>query len=177
MRVLAGVVGLVIASTSCGGVQVQEVPQPNFDPGVASYALEPGSTEVLGSAFARQRGGGVVSCAGSDVWLLPDEPFFAWAVTPVVVRVTESAFSLSGGGSSTTRDWPIATRLQNTMQYVRRSQCDIDGRFRFTDVPRGQYIVATVILWEAGRSQQGGAAVEDVVVANDGASVEVTVQL
>jgi hypothetical protein len=171
------VVVVAAACVQCGGVDIQEVPRPNFDPAIASYALETGATEVIGSAFARQRGGGVVSCAGNDVWLLPDEPFFAWVVTPVVVRVTESALSLSGGGSSTTREWPIATRLRDTMQYARRSQCDIDGRFRFSDVPRGQYIVATVILWEVGRSQQGGAAVEAFTIADNTPTIEVTVQL
>ncbi len=172
---LALVATLCLILTACGGVEVTEIPRPSFDPAVASFALEgDGQTEVSGSAFARQRGGGVVSCAGNDVWLLPDTPFFHWVTTQVVTRdATEYLFD---SGADTTEDWPIATRLQDTMEYVRQSQCDIDGRFRFPDVPAGRYFVATVITWTAG-TQQGGVAIAPVMVTDQDTSLEVTVQL
>ena len=173
---LALVATLCLILTACGGVEVTEVPRPNFDPAVASFALEgDGQTEVSGSAFARQRGGGVVSCAGSDVWLLPDTPFFRWATTRVVTTDTTTS-ALIGGGADTSADWPIATRLQDTMEYARQSQCDIDGRFRFPAVPAGRYFVATVITWTVG-TQQGGVALEPVMVTNQDTLLEVTVQL
>ena len=49
-----------------------------MDLGSAKYALDSRNALIEGSGFLRQRGGNVITCAGSPVWLVPNTPFFRW---------------------------------------------------------------------------------------------------
>ena len=178
MRRQVAVVSVVVvfAIAACGGIRtdVAELPAPNFSPNAGGFALAIGNSTVTGSGFARQRGGGVVSCAGNVVYLMPDTDFYAWVITPVVEERVDTSF---GFDSVMGRDemFPIADRLVGEPgRYVRTTSCDIDGRFELNEAPQGAYLVVTVITWFVpGSGQQGGPVFGRVSV--DGTeSVEVT---
>ena len=88
MKTINVVLVLVIVGgwlTSCGGftrINYPVMPEPDFDVEANRYATMQGSASVEGSGFLRQLDGGVVSCAGSAVWLFPDTPYFRWLITP-----------------------------------------------------------------------------------------------
>lgn len=46
-----------------------------FDPNQGRCILSRGSSTIQGQAFLRQAGGGVVTCAGEEVSLLPATPY------------------------------------------------------------------------------------------------------
>lgn len=174
MRGNAAVVAVAIAYSviiGCGGIRtnVIELPAPAFDPTLlGSYAAGSGGSSITGSGFARQRGGGVVSCAGNTVYLMPDTAFYSWVITPVVEERIDGTLGFdSRMGAS--ESYPVADRLAGEpLQYVRAASCDIDGRFEFAEVPRGAYLVATVITWfVSGSGQQGGPVFERVSVDGD----------
>ena len=163
----------ILAAAGCGRGSVVELPAPIFESRSADYVLADGDSVVWGSAFSRQRGGDLVSCAGNTVYLMPDTEFYNWVLSPVTVTTRGGQFGI-GGARYTDREYPVAERLNGEpSRWVRTTSCDIDGRFEFQGIPRGSYIVATVITWFAAGSPQGGAVSQSVVV--DGvADTEVT---
>jgi len=120
-------------------------PRPMLDPEAAAFALQEGSAYLTGSGFLRQRGGDVVTCAGSGVWLAPATPFFSWVAN-------------QGNPAAEFGMTPMS-------DYVRTGFCDAEGEFFIESVPEGRYLVGTVIEWEIpgdtfdqifGLTKQGG---------------------
>ena len=115
-----------------------------------------GAGSLKGQAFLRQRGGGVVTCAGSEVALLPHTEYFLELTWHIKERR------------------PVqheATALANLPSIVRRTHCDAQGFFTFTQLPAGQYIVITDVSWEVLNRRQGGAVMQIVEVAGAQATV------
>jgi hypothetical protein len=115
-----------------------------------AYARE-GTATIKAQAFLRQRGGGVVTCAGSSAALLPHTEYFL-----------EST-------------WYAKERRQlehspeakvHLPKIVRRTQCDAAGNFSFDRLPAGRYIVLTDVTWEVAGRRQGGAVMAAVEVAD-----------
>ena len=135
-RVLLLAIGASVWAVSCT-VVMQEVALPVPDMSEAEYALLDGDASIDGSGFVRPvRGGDVVSCAGTDVWLLPDVPYFQWV-------------------NNQRRDTDIVYRAlaaPSVRPYVRQTTCDIDGRFSFQEVPEGRYLAGMVMTWEVPES-------------------------
>ena len=109
--------------------------------GLAVLALKyPALGRVEGDGFLRQRGGDVVTCAGSQVWLL---------------RLTEEE---RAGllGSMILLDGDIRRRFRDKDEPLATTVCGVDGRFVFDNVPHGTYGVVTTVEWLAGDDTQGG---------------------
>jgi hypothetical protein len=77
--------GIAAAAALQGGCAHNFVTQPSFD--LPSFDAEDhrsfegsGTATIKGQAFLRQKGGGVVTCAGSDVKLMPATNYFKAAV-------------------------------------------------------------------------------------------------
>ena len=99
-----------------------------------------GTGEVSGSGFMRQTGGGVVSCAGEVVSLLPVNDYTTERVTFI--------YGSPAGGRGTRN---IDTGTPKDPQYVAdmlETECHVDGRFTFEDVPAGNYYAVTVVRWQ-----------------------------
>ncbi len=109
--------------------------------GLVFLALKyPTLGRVEGDGFLRQRGGDVVTCAGSQVWLL---------------RLTEEE---RGGllGSMVLLGGDIRRRFRDKDAPFATTVCGVDGRFVFDNVPHGTYGVVTTVEWVAGDETQGG---------------------
>ena len=102
--------------------------------------VTPALGRVEGDGFLRQRGGDVVTCAGSQVWLL---------------RLTEEE---RAGllGSMILLDGDIRRRFRDKDEPLATTVCGVDGRFVFDNVPHGTYGVVTTVEWLAGDDTQGG---------------------
>ena len=175
MRNLIAVVGLLLVG--CGGfvTNVTEIPSPNFDASLGDYAIrEGGTSHIGGSGFSRQRGGGVVSCAGNTVYLMPDTDFYHWVLTPATEQTVDTSFGFDTV-SGTRELHPVDERLAGEpLSYVHTTSCDIDGRFEFANIPQGSYLVATVITWSVlGSGDQGGPVVKQILVDGE-ESIEAT---
>lgn len=114
------------------------------------YTL-PGNNGIKGQGFMRQQGGGVVTCAGSAVYLLPKTSFFGEAIdlfrsgnTPQLTTAVDPAYK----------------------SMVKESQCDAQGNFSFAQLPDGAWFILTEVRWMVGYALQGGTLMRQVSVAN-----------
>ena len=76
--ITAVVIVVLLSLASCSSRGPTIAPEPPLRLDSATFALAEGAATIEGSGFLRQRGGDVVSCAGSPVWLAPDTPYFRW---------------------------------------------------------------------------------------------------
>lgn len=163
VRNLAIVAVVVMLAAGC------ETPEPIatktiFDPVAVAFIHERGPNAVNGQAFLRQKGGGVVTCAGRTVSLIP-----SGAHSRERIR----------NEYGTTR-WPaLAVRPADQpsrvyLLHMRRTICDAQGNFAFSGLADGDYFVETVVNWEVAGEDQGGALMAPVSLW-DGASKRVMV--
>lgn len=136
----------------------------SFDAAAAQRQLADGPNIVRGSAFLRQQGGGVVTCAGAEVTMIP--------ATPYAQRVFAVLYgSPSGAGRRIAGAVSVEPRSDQFGQMVRRAQCDAQGNFVFDRVADGDWFVETKVTWLVGRDLQGGAIMRRVNVS--GGAVQV----
>jgi hypothetical protein len=65
----------VMQRSLVGCAELTKVPGGSFDPRGAAHIHQEGNNTITGEAFLRQNGGGVVTCAGYDVRLVPNTPY------------------------------------------------------------------------------------------------------
>ncbi len=121
-----------------------------FDSAMASALLADGVNMVKGSAFMRQQGGGVVTCAGSDVYLVPATPYAKRRIT--YLYGTEGP----SGSSSRRGDIRFEPDAPNYVTLVKRTKCDAQGSFAFDRVADGEFYVQTRVTWQVANRLQGG---------------------
>ena len=134
-----------------------------FDADEAAHFLKKGNNTIKGSALIRQRGGGIVTCAGNRVTLIPYTKYSAERIGKLYGNTTGGAHSYTN--IEFINDPPDYTRL------TRNTKCNAQGFFTFTDVANGIFFVVTSALWEVPisqytSSQQGGALMRQVEVIN-----------
>jgi hypothetical protein len=153
----------VSAVAACAPVVMQMYLAP-ADVERASALLAAGTGTVGGSALMRQRGGGVVTCAGNEVFLVP---------------ATESASAevrrLFGGDQGYVRRG--GTELSGGTLVVppdpnRTTTCNAQGFFTFPNVRSGKWYVMTTIVWMVGSEYQGGTLLGSTVLG-EGQEAEV----
>lgn len=108
------------------------------DPQRQAALLQPGDAGIRGQGFLRQRGGGVVTCAGSTVFAVP-----AVAYLNELVRLTLAGIPT---------DAPPGDVRANS----RQTTCDSAGNFAFTGLQPGEWMVVTTVRWRVGYNEQGG---------------------
>lgn len=144
---LAGCMGRTIETT---------VP---FNPDEVAYINRSGAAEIEGQAFFRQRGGGVVTCAGEEVLLIPAGEYATQRMSQIYGNVQGGSISAMQGASQENAD-------PRYLSMVRKSVCDAEGDFEFKNVANGDYYVATKVLWTVGDSfiPEGGALTQRVSI-------------
>jgi hypothetical protein len=134
-----------------------------------AWATKKGNAQVEGSAFLRQRGGGLVTCAGQDVHFTPKSKYS-----------TERHVALYGNDNFGIMKRGLARAIAGTAiegetpeGYLNSSivtQCDVDGKFYLEDIVAGEYYVTTVVEWTLdpyGINNEGGYIMKRVVVKDN----------
>ncbi|MBL3571810.1 hypothetical protein JMJ94_20355 [Rhodovulum visakhapatnamense] len=120
-----------------------------FDPNAGKYILASGSAQIDGQAFFRQKGGGVVTCAGEQVALAPATPYQQERIQIIYGSVE--------GGARTTAFGNVPPEIDSRAEAMsRKSVCDADGNFTFRGLAAGDYYVVTRAVWSIGGAPQGG---------------------
>lgn len=128
--------------------------QSSFDASEAREMLKPGKNKISGSALVRQQGGGVVTCAGRKVHLVPATDY----ATERAMKLYDSVYE----GYSTKN---VTFKPQTPSEYLSLTKsdvCDPQGYFTFSDLNDGEYFITTAITWIIGNSTQGGALMKHV---------------
>lgn len=141
----------------------------SFNAEQAKEMIAEGPNSLRGSALIRQNGGGVVTCAGKDVNLVPAT---AYAIERQTVLYQSSERGYNSAGYSGRRpnfaDTPAAySRL------VRTTTCDAQGFFKFEKVANGTFFVTTEITWKVSDYSREGGALMQSVSLNSGESKEI----
>ena len=131
-----GLVCLLMAA--CASIQPKFVDvSVRFDAEAAREQMKDGKNTIKGSAFLRQNGGGVVTCAGYPVNIVPDTEY-ARARMRVNYDSTEHGFldanqARFGRHSIVSKNVPV-----EYVHLMRKSKCDAMGNFAFEDVGDGK---------------------------------------
>lgn len=161
MRTIFAVPAVFIAA-ACA--QPVAAPQPiqiqsAFDPAEAAFIRSPGPNTIAGQAFLRQKGGGVVTCAGQTVMLIPRTQYSQERVMALYGTISAPALNRTNN---------VSDPAPGYQDHMRTTTCDAQGNFRFEGVPDGRYFVNTVVSWSVGYRPQGGAVMTPADVAGGG---------
>ena len=118
-----------------------------FDSEEAARLIAPGANTIKGNGFMRQRGGAVISCAGSTVTLVP-------ATGYAYARFQALYDSVDQG--VTRKSVNFEPDLRTYRQLTRTTRCDSQGNFTFEQVADGEFFVMTSVSWTVGYSEEGG---------------------
>lgn len=120
-----------------------------------------GKNTILGNSFLRQNGGGIVTCAGNTVYLIPK--------TPYSTEIVSNIYGNSENGYDSF--YSIGVSIPNIpSQYsllMKKSVCDSQGNFVFDNIGDGEYFLDTKITWIVGNQVQGGSLMQKVKVSQN----------
>lgn len=148
---------LALLCAACGAGQGGPI-DARFDPKAAEFALQTGTGTIDGQAFLRRDQGRLVTAAGERVFLIP-----ATAYT------LERFNRMFGGEYRSYFGNEVEAPPQDYYRFRRETKVDMSGRFTFSDLAPGRYIVATRVFWTEPRSYltHGGAIYDVVEVKKD----------
>lgn len=132
--------------------------QSTWDSTAAAFITQNGNNTIKGNAFMRQRGGGVVTCAGQTVTLIP-------ATLYAIERIGQ-LYGPSETGFNANRNLRFSPDPAEYQSMTRKSTCDSQGNFIFERVADGDYFVVLSVNWIVGYTQQGGNLMHRIRVAN-----------
>jgi len=117
-----------------------------------------GNNTILGNSFLRQNGGGVVTCAGSTVYLIPKTPYSS--------EIMSSIYGNTENGYDPV--YSIGVSIPNIpAEYsilMKKSICDSQGNFIFNNIGDGEYFINTKVTWVVGQAIQGGDLIQKIKV-------------
>lgn len=152
MKVAIVALAVLLLSGCASKVQLNS----KFDYAAVAPMLEPGSNSISGSALIRQVGGGIVTCAGYPVYLMPVSEYAREWAKRIYKSDAGGFFMTKGRGIVFTNLDPSFTKA------VRETKCNAQGFFSFPDVADGNFFVFTKINWYAGDVAQGGSIMKAV---------------
>jgi hypothetical protein len=145
VRVAAVALGLPLAYAGCSA---RQEPMPKYGPPFVtmrtkfdyseheSYA-KPGENGIRGQAFLRQEGDSVTTCRGNRVLLLPATSYFREMFWHMIAARSEPN--------------PPETPYPSLKNMIRRTECDAQGNFSFSEIPDGTWFVLTQVNAKPGR--------------------------
>lgn len=163
MRALVGAALLALAVAGCA--QTIETTS-TFDPNEVSYFNRAGRASITGQALMRQMGGGVVTCAATEVDLFP-------AGTYAKERMSKAYGDVNGGsrGALAGLDRKNVPPAYYAMQ--KKTICDAQGNFEFQGLADGDYYIVAHVIWSSGNSLAEGALLAKLVKIRNGQSQRV----
>lgn len=167
-----GIVWVGILLTGCMEPYTYTPPPPKvyinqYDPILTKTLNEKvGNGSIQGTAFLRQGGGGVVTCAGNEVILVPKTPYSTEYLEDEFISHRNGSFDSKGKGYKKTGFLGYYYIITPDGE-KKSTNCDAQGNFIFDKVGDGEYYVITNVNWEVGRDTQGGNLSQYVKLLNN----------
>ena len=150
-----------LAITGCFQIVYDETNPPiqlssQFDSVAAKKLLVDGTNTIQGNAIVRPQGGGVVTCAGSKVSLVP--------VTDYATERMRHIYKSDQRGYYSP---PLPNFLcePNTPEYHTQQKtqvCDAQGNFAFENVADGEFYLTATVVWMVEYKWNGGYLMQRV---------------
>jgi hypothetical protein len=151
-----------ITLAACGITPVKYNLTTSFNAEQAQALLLDGANTIKGSALLRQRGGGVVTCAGKAVQL-----------TPATAYADERMTAIYGASDYGYRPVIPAIQFEFTdpryLSFSKKTICDAQGFFKFSNIADGTFYVTTDIVWQVSSDAifpEGGYVMKKITVKN-----------
>ena len=155
IRSTVAVLSLAAALAGCAAPS-PAVKEPFDLQALAPYRRDDGAT-LVGQATMPIVNGQTATCAGADVTLFPDTPYYR----EIFGRMAKGQASDLGANKEAARS------------YLRGATCDAQGRFSFTGLPAASWIVIVDVHWiHVGQPQKTGLAKGAITKAKATARVE-----
>lgn len=157
-------IALALVASACAREIVSTVP---FNSDEVSFIRKTGNAEISGQAFMRQNGGGVVTCAGQVVQLIPAGKYARERFTGIYGNEMGGKIGVLQSASQNGLDPQYLTMTKS-------ESCDAEGDFVFNNIAAGSYYVITAVTWTVGNQiiPEGGALAK-LVDIKDGQKVRV----
>jgi hypothetical protein len=154
MRALAVLLGFSLAYAGCSARKPVEESAPpfvktqtKFDYSEHEPYAKPGENGITGQAFLSQQGGSVVTCAGKRVLLLPATSYFREVFWHMIIARSEPE--------------PLSNPYPSLKGMIRRTQCDAEGNFSFSEIPDGTWFILTQV-----NARTGGVLIAELNLSN-----------
>lgn len=163
MRILTAL-ALAAVLSGCAAPQIIKSNLP-FDKAQAETLLKPGKNTIKGSALIKQNMGTTVTCAGGDVELIPATKYAEDRITQIYGNATR--------GYRPARGYKTEGADPDYMRLVRKTVCNAQGFFTFTDVADGDFFVFTAVQWRTNPYILDGGNLMQRVSISGGKEVEI----
>ena len=151
---------LAVVVLMAGFAEATEVTVP-FNAAEVAYINKSGAAKITGQAFTRLSNGLVITCAGTDIQLVP-------AGSYAKARIAALYGTAGGGRMSVAQRITVSNSPPDYAAMRRVAFCDAGGNFEFSGVADGEYYLMAVVQWvpAPGRAPEGVRLVSLVRVAN-----------
>ena len=119
--------------------------------------LRPGTNTIKGSGLIRQQGGGVVTCAGNEVVLIP--------ATAYSTERMKAIYPSAEGGLTVLGEIRFEPNPPEYRTTVRTTKCDAQGSFVYDRVADGKFFVVSSVVWYVRDIRQGGNMMKSVTLS------------
>ena len=154
MKALALVLGLSLTYVGCSARKPVEKSAPRFvemqtrfDYSEHEQYARSGANSIYGKASLAKQGGGVVTCAGSRVLLMPATSYFREMFSYMIVAGSEPN--------------PPEKAYPSLRGMIRRAECDAQGNFSFSEIPNGTWFLLTQVNATHGSMWIGEMTLDD----------------
>jgi hypothetical protein len=127
----------------------------HFSPAEVAWAKTRGTNSITGQSFLRQQGGGIVTCAGYEVDLVPQSSYAS-------ERINFRYGNTTKGYARTFMAPKLPPADPGYVESWHKTQCDAQGNFSITDLPDGDYYLITRVVWIVDRIEQGGGMMQRI---------------
>lgn len=138
-----------------------------FDVADATAKMQPGSAKLSGTAFMRQKGGGVVTCAGQEVALFPVTDYATDRLNHIYHSAPRTGSIAYADYYSPRHKDNFSPDLPEYRSLMHKTLCDAQGNFEFKNIKYGRYYITTGVIWQVGHSVNGGAISTQVHINSD----------
>jgi len=150
---------LLMLLTACAVPKVTL--KSTFNEQQAAALLVAGKNTIKGSALIRQNNGGVVTCAGTPVYLVPVTEYATERMLALYGNTNKGYFRVLAAPTGSY----FENENTNYRKQARVATCDAQGFFKFEEVADGDFYVTTSIQWRINPYVlEGGALMSKVSV-------------
>lgn len=141
-----------------------------FNADEIGWVMEKGTSRVFGTAFLTLEDGKKKGCANFHVELLPVAGYSSERIFNNYGNNTAGQILLSQNPPKFNPD------VKEYHEMLLSTNCDSENKFRFNDVPKGDYYLIAFIMWgveKDGATKKLGGAVMNKIQVNEGVTIEV----
>lgn len=152
----------------CSTPPTRAVIDAKFDSNQTKMLLIKGQNSVRGSALIRQRGGGVVTCAGREVRLTPATKYSSERVK-IIFGSVEGGYQPAFGN----RPIEFVGEPPEYKAMAVTSTCDAQGFFKFSQLSDGSFYINSIITWNVNDIITEGGSITNRVTVSGGETKEI----